>query len=341
MTILAARTMQAVVFDGTRPTLTELPLPVISDPRAALVRIRATGICGTDRAILLGEFPAVPGVILGHESAGEVIAAGDGVTRVRPGDRVVINPTYFCGDCTECRRERARHCPHKDGREPGIDCAGTMAEFAVVDERFLHTLPSGMPDRRAALIEPLACVLANLEAAAPSWDDTVLVAGGGPIGMLAALVLAERGHRPWLAERDPVRVRLAIENLPGVRVKHTSDLDTPRPGVVIDTTGILLAEAVRVVAPGGTVVVMGEREGATATLGSRNIATSGIRIVGAGPYPPRLFEVAVRLAETLPLERLVTHELPLSRMAEAFALLGVGGGGYRAGKVLITPDGPA
>jgi threonine dehydrogenase-like Zn-dependent dehydrogenase len=341
MTILAARTMQAVVFDGTRPTLTELPLPVISDPRAALVRIRATGICGTDRAILLGEFPAVPGVILGHESAGEVIAAGDGVTRVRPGDRVVINPTYFCGDCTECRRERARHCPHKDGREPGIDCAGTMAEFAVVDERFLHTLPSAMPDRRAALIEPLACVLANLEAAAPSWDDTVLVAGGGPIGMLAALVLAERGHRPWLAERDPVRVRLAIENLPGVRVKHTSDLDTPRPGVVIDTTGILLAEAVRVVAPGGTVVVMGEREGATATLGSRNIATSGIRIVGAGPYPPRLFEVAVRLAETLPLERLVTHELPLSRMAEAFALLGVGGDGYRAGKVLITPDGPA
>jgi fructokinase len=341
MTILAARTMRGVVFDGTGPALATMAVPEPGEPRAALVRIRATGICGTDRAILLGEFPAAPGVVLGHESVGEVVAAGAGAGRVRPGDRVVINPTYYCGECPDCRTERARHCPHKEGRELGIDCPGTMAEFALVDERFLHPLPAGMSYRRAVLIEPLACVLANLEVAAPGWDDVVLVAGGGPIGMLAALVLAARGHRPWLAERDPVRVRLAAEVLPEVRVVHTATLDTERPDVVVDTTGVLLAEAVRVVAPGGAVVVMGEREGAAATLGARSIATRGIRVAGAGPYPPRLFEVAVRLAETLPLERLVTHELPLSRMAEAFALLGVGGAGYRAGKVLLAPDGAA
>ncbi|GIE87096.1 zinc-dependent alcohol dehydrogenase [Actinoplanes regularis] len=341
MTILAARTMRGVVFDGAGPVLATVPLPELGEPRSALVRVRATGICGTDRAILLGEFPAVPGVVLGHESVGEVVATGEGTGRVRPGDRVVINPTYYCGECPECRTERARYCPHKDGRELGIDCPGTMAEFVTVDQRFLHPLPAGMSYRRAVLIEPLACVLANLEVAAPGWDDTVLVAGGGPIGMLAALVLAARGHRPWLAERDPVRVRLAAEVLPEVRVVHTATLDTERPDVVVDTTGVLLAEAVRVVAPGGTVVVMGEREAATATLGARSIATRGIRVAGAGPYPPRLFEVAVRLAETLPLERLITHEVPLSRMVEAFALLGIGGEGYRAGKVLLTPDGTA
>jgi fructokinase len=342
MTILAARTVQGVVFDGTGPTLGAVAIPELSEPRAALVRIRATGICGTDRAILLGEFPAVPGVVLGHESVGEVVAVGEDAGRVRPGDRVVINPTYYCGECSDCRTERARYCPYKDGRELGIDCPGTMTEFAMVDERFLHPLPPGMPYRRAVLIEPLACVLANLEQAAPGWDDAVLVAGGGPIGMLAALVLAARGHRPWLAERDPVRVRLAAELLPPeVRVVHTATLDTGRPDVVVDTTGVLLAEAVRVVAPGGTVVVMGEREAATATLGARSIATRGIRVAGAGPYPPRLFEVAVRLAETLALERLVTHEMPLSRMVDAFALLGVGGDGYRAGKVLLTPGGAA
>jgi len=347
MAVVAALTMQGVVFDGDGLALGVVAVPELSEARAALVRIRATGICGTDRAILLGEFPAVPGVVLGHESVGEVVAVGDSAGRVRPGDQVVINPTYYCGECSDCRSERARYCPHKDGRELGIDCPGTMAEFAMVDERFLHPLPPGMPYRRAVLIEPLACVLANLEAAAPGWDDAVVVAGGGPIGMLVALVLAARGYRPWLAEQDPVRVRLAAEALPEVRVLHTATLDVGRPDVVVDTTGVLLAEAVRVVAPGGTVVVMGEREAATAALGARSIATRGIRVVGAGPYPPRLFEVAVRLAETLPLERLVTHEVPLSRMTEAFALLGVGadgnrsGDGYRAGKVLLTPDGAA
>lgn len=340
MTILGADTMRCVVFDtGGRIRTESRPVPRLADPRQALIRVRATGICGTDRAILLGEFPATPGVILGHETVGEIVAVGDDVRLVRPGDKVVVNPTFYCGDCPDCRRGRAQYCPHKDGREVGIDCPGTMADYVMAHERFLHRLPMDLPYRRAALIEPLACVLANLEMAAPRWDDQVLVAGAGPIGMLAAMVLADRGHRPRLAERDPVRVRMARQILPNVGVVHTADLDAGRPDVVIDTTGVLMGQAATVVQPGGTVVAMGEREQATATLSARSIATRGIRVVGAGPYPPRLFEVALGLAGDLPLEILVTHELPLALAADAFALLGVGpAAGYQAGKVLLVPD---
>ena len=340
MTILGVDAMQCVVFDAAGQLRTQArPMPRPAGPRQALIRVRATGICGTDRAILLGEFPATPGVILGHETVGTVAAVGTGVRLVRAGDLVVVNPTFYCGDCPDCRRGRAQYCPHKDGREVGIDCPGAMADYVLAHERFLHRLPPDLPYRRAALIEPLACVLANLEQAAPRWDDQVLVAGAGPIGMLAAMVLADRGHRPRLAERDPFRARLAQRILPNVDVTHTANLDAGRPDIVIDTTGVLLGESVEVVQPGGTVVVMGERERATATLSARSIATRGIRVVGAGPYPPRLFEVALGLAQNLPMELLVTHVLPLSRAADGFALLGVGpDSGYRAGKVLLVPD---
>jgi fructokinase len=98
-----------------------------------------------------------------------------------------------------------------------------------------------------------------------------------------------------------------------------------------------MGQAAAVVQPGGTVVAMASGEQATATQSARSIATRGIRLVGAGPYPPRLFEVALGLAGDLPLEILVTHELPLALAADAFALLGVGpASGYQAGKVLLA-----
>ena len=337
MTLTALATMRCVIWaDGGRVEVVSRPLPRIARPRDVLVRVHATGICGTDRAIVLGEFPAEPGVLLGHETSGEVVAAGSDAG-LSPGDPVVINPTFFCGECFHCLRGRAEHCDRKDGREVGIDCPGTMAEYFVADERFLHRLPAGLSYTRASLIEPLACVLANLEAAAPAWGHRVIVAGGGPIGLLAALVLGVRGHRPWLVERDPYRTALARRALPGVQVASTLAEVPHPPDVVLDTTGLLLAESVAAVAPGGTVVVMGEREGATARLGARAIATRGIGVVGAGPYPPRLFRIAADLAAELPMERLVTHELPLGDAVEAFALLGIGGGAYRAGKVLLIP----
>jgi fructokinase len=368
--------MPAVVCHGPgRVEVEARPTPTLRDPHDVLIRVRATGICGTDRAIVLGEFPARPGVILGHESVGEVVGVGTAVRDLRPGDRVVPNPTFYCGQCRRCRRGLPAHCERKEGREIGVDSDGTMADHVVLDDRFVHAVPPDLPYRRAVLVEPLACVLANLEAAAPRWDDRILVAGAGPIGALAALTLAARGARVTLVERDPERVRMAAALLPKEvqvvmvptgRLTDAVEAGAPRPDVVIDTTGVLLGDAVEMVARGGTVVVMGEKEGARATVALRRIATRGIRMIGAGPYPPHLFQVAVELATELPMESLVTHELPLSRITDGFELLGVNGLGvnglavnglavnglavngigghdtglgYRAGKVLVVPEG--
>ncbi|MGW0562175.1 zinc-dependent alcohol dehydrogenase [Streptomyces sp. NPDC003016] len=342
---------------GSAPSLAVRPVPPLSTADDVLVRVAATGICGTDRAIALGEFPARPGVILGHEAAGEVAATGAAVRSVRPGDRVVVNPTFFCGRCGPCRRNMAAHCEAKEGREIGVDRDGTMADYVVLPERFTHPLPPSVSYRRAALVEPLACVLNNLTAAAPRWDDRVLVIGAGPIGALCALVLARRGVRVGVVERDPERISLARGLLPstvGVLPVGTEGLMAvkevlcPRPDVIVDTTGLLLEEALAVIATGGRVVVMGEREPAAARVRLRPLVTRGIRVVGAGPYPPHLFEAALDLASDIPLETLVTHVLPLDRSAQAFSLLGVPSantgtaiGGYAAMKVLLASDSEA
>jgi len=350
----SVETMPAVVFERLgKVTLVERGVPTASDQGDVLVRIAATGICGTDRGIVLGEFPAIPGVILGHEAVGTVEAVGRGVGSVKVGDRVVLNPTFYCGHCWPCRRGMMAHCEAKDGHEIGVDSDGTMAGHALLHERFIHRLPPDMPWRRAVLIEPLACVLNNLTAAAPRWDDRILVVGAGPMGALCALTLATRGASVTIAERDPARVDLARSLLPrSVRVADlpAGDLtdgleDTPtRPDVIIDTTGVLLEEALGLVGTGGTVVVMGMREAAVATVCLRPLVTRGIRVVGAGPYPPHLFQAALEVAARMPLEALVTDVLPLERYADALALLGVVLGeppritGYRAMKVLLASD---
>ncbi|MFF2041936.1 zinc-binding dehydrogenase [Kitasatospora sp. NPDC058170] len=344
--------MKAVVFEDVGLAGFHDRAVPACDVGEVLVEVAATGICGTDRAILLGEFPATRGVVLGHEAVGTVAATGPGAGSVAPGDRVVVNPTYHCGRCRPCRRGLPAHCAAKAGREVGVDRDGTMAGFVAVPEHFVHRLPGSVSYRRGALVEPLACVLNNLRAARPRWDDQVLVVGAGPIGALCAMVLARRGSRVTLAEHDPGRAEIARLLLPRtVRVlgpEEAAEPGRPAPDVVIDTTGSLPGGVLGTVAAGGTVVVMGEREAGVATVRLRPLVTGGIRLVGAGPYRPADFELAVDLAQDLPLEELVTHVLPLERYAEALAMLAVvpagtdgaaPGCGYRAMKVLLTPGG--
>jgi 2-desacetyl-2-hydroxyethyl bacteriochlorophyllide A dehydrogenase len=347
---LTRTSMVGVVFEAPGSTaLRRRPVPLPGDGEV-LVHLAVSGICGTDRGIVLGEFPASPGVILGHEAAGEVVTLGDGVTDLAPRERVVINPTSYCLRCRSCRRGQSAYCTNKEGREIGVDCDGTMAEYLAVPQRYVHRLPKGLTFRAAALVEPLACVLNNLRCADPRPDDQILIIGAGPIGTLCAHVLITRGNRVCLVERDATRARLARGILPSAPVLHCNGClannfcGDDRPDVVIDTTGVLLEQALAAVECGGKVVVMGEREGARARLKLRPLVTKGISVRGAGPYAPDDFEHALAAAETLDLDRLVSDVVPLQRYRDGFALLGMDTLSgpeltpYRAMKVLLACD---
>lgn len=337
--------MRALVYAGSGSLeLREHPVPSPSGRNDVLVRVTGTGICGTDRKILLGLFPAREGVVLGHESVGVVEAAGPDVTTVRPGDRVVVNPTLYCGWCRPCRRGQTNFCLNKHGTEVGVDRDGTYADYTVLPDRFVERLPDGIPFRRAVLIEPLACVLNNVLAAEVSFADTVAVLGAGPIGVLTGLVAARRARRAVVAESDPYRLtaaRGAFERVvdagsPDPEKEMVAAGDGQRPDVVFDTTGSAVEQALRLVADGGRVVAMGFDDSYTVPVRPLHLTNHGISLLGAGDYRADAFSAAVGLISELPVDGLVTHELPLERHAEAFSLLS--SRSYGALKVVIRSD---
>lgn len=337
--------MKALVLQADRSLrLVDRPRPRCTARDDVVVRVTQAGVCGTDRGVLLGKFPAHPGVVMGHEAVGEVAEVGTGVTTLKPGDRVVVNPTLYCGLCDPCRRGALNFCRNKAGNELGIDRDGAFAPYLRLEERFLHALPEGMTDDRAVLIEPVACVLNNLDAARLRPADEVLVLGGGPIGVLTALVADHLASHVRLVERDPYRRSAAaayFAGIPGGAVRlSTPDAVAGRTAdVVVDTVGALLEQACGLLRDLGRVVVMGFDATARAEVRPLRLLQRGLTIVGAGDYNSLIFPRAIELAARLPLEGLVTDRVPIDEFPRALAALGLGpeASGYAGMKVVLQP----
>lgn len=171
----------------------DIPVPKIKEPNEVLIKVSVAGICGTDVHILHDKFKNFPPVVLGHEFSGVIAETGAGVTRFKPGDRVVGEPhTKFCGVCDTCRAGKIQICEHK--RSPGWGIDGAFTDYLVMPELFLHHVPDNVSDNVAALAEPLAIVTHEvLERAKVEPQDTVAVIGAGPIGLLASLVAKAGG----------------------------------------------------------------------------------------------------------------------------------------------------
>jgi len=172
------------------------------------LKVGAAGLCHTDLEILRGGygeggFPLVPG----HEYAGTVVEIAPDVTDVAVGARVVVDPNLPCGTCRACRRGLGNLCPTLGAY--GVTTDGGFATHSVV--RADHVLPVGdMPLHRAALAEPLGCVLNGLRAAGAGAPECPVVFGAGPIGLMLALALRETGSGAvTVVDRDRGRLDLA------------------------------------------------------------------------------------------------------------------------------------
>lgn len=153
-----------------------------------VVRTRMCGICATDIKTLLGQgLPKDLPTILGHEVVGEIAEIGRGVSGYRIGDRVAVYPIAVCGECYFCRRGRNSLCEREFGLAHGVD--GGFAEFVrlpkqIVDIGGVVRLPEDLSFERAVLAEPLSCVFASLKACRIEPENTVLILGAGPMGLM-------------------------------------------------------------------------------------------------------------------------------------------------------------
>ncbi len=180
-------------YAAVMPELGRIELQDVGDPtpgaRQAVVQVEAVGVCGSDTAYYtvgyIGDYVVNGPIILGHEVAGQVVAVGADVTRVKVGDRVAIEPGEPCRDCRDCLAGRYHLCPDLTFlATPPYD--GALVQRIALDERQLFPMPDSMSYEDGALCEPLsvgiwACNRARLES-----GDHVLVTGAGPVGIMAA-----------------------------------------------------------------------------------------------------------------------------------------------------------
>lgn len=204
--------MKAVLYDAAetyRVTEVDTPSP---GPGEVLVKVTQVGVCGTDLHIHHGDFGAAFPLIPGHEVVGTVAELGAGVTRVRVGEQVTVNPNIACGHCDYCLAGRAILCVN--GRALGVNLAGFFAEYACAPENLVFSV-EGLPVDTAVFTEPSACAMHGLETLQVRPGSSALVIGAGPTGVLLAQLIASGGAAS-VTVAGPTRFKLDTATALGV-----------------------------------------------------------------------------------------------------------------------------
>ena len=225
--------MQAVFFEGNR-TL-RLGESVAVEPGAGQVQIRVAycGICGTDLHLFHGAMAhrlTLPHV-MGHEMSGAITALGSDVTGWRVGERVTVRPLDPCGHCPACLAGHSHICHNL--KFIGIDTPGALQGMWTVPAHTLHRLPEQLGLREGAMVEPMAVACHDVRMSELKDDEFAAVIGGGPIGILVALVAQTRGARVVMAEVNPFRIQLARD----LGIDAVNPLETDLPALVNQRTG--------------------------------------------------------------------------------------------------------
>lgn len=320
----------------------EIPPPPAPGPGQVLLRVKAAGICGSDlhnyrTGMWVAQLPVTPG----HECAGEVIAVGAGVTGLMPGDLAVADSRVACGVCANCLSGRGNLCP-KLGFV-GEVCDGGFAEQVLLPASGLLKAPDGLAPEIAAMAEPLAVALHAMRRLDPAPGAPILITGGGTIGGLTALLLAEHGFGPiLLAERHAARAAL-LQDVVGVRpvaLDHDAVRDACGgfgPRFCLDATGSLevLCFLLRAVAPGGRLAMVGIFHGEGA-LDPNLIVERELDLRGCAVYADEQAEALALLPHlAVKLARLAESPIGLAAVPEAYERL-IAGGSDRL-KTLIVP----
>jgi 2-desacetyl-2-hydroxyethyl bacteriochlorophyllide A dehydrogenase len=307
----------------------EVEQPVAA-PGEAIIKIHGCGICGSDLHFFQGELPP-PTVCPGHEISGEVVEVGAGA-RVRPGDRVVVEPLAVCRECPYCRTGNYQLC--EQYRILGMMLDGGFADYVRMPSYALFSLPADLDFEVGALAEPLAAAVHAARLANVRLGDRVVVLGAGSIGLLSVAAAKAAGAADvWVTARHPHQ-RAAAESLGATRTfvgadagRELADLARQHPvDAVIETVGgtaDTINQALLLVRPGGRVAVLG----LFATMPPLNallLVAKEARIVGSqtyGRHGPRAdFDVALQLLSEDPerFRRIITHRFPLGEITRAF-----------------------
>lgn len=291
-----------------------------------LIRIAAVGVCGSDvhyfHEMRIGDFVVESPMILGHEASGTIVEVGADISRDRIGERVAIEPQRACRVCEQCKHGRYNLCPYIEFyATPPID--GAFAEYAVIQADYAFRIPDSMSLEAAALCEPLSVGIWANQKAGTTNGSRVLIAGAGPIGIVAAQVARAFGATEVIVS-DVVTERLEVAMKFGAtRVIDPTQTDIGELGLevdaFIDASGAPRAVATGILAvkPAGKVVLVGMGP-ADYPLPVGRIQNREITMTGVFRYA-NTYPLAIELASSgnVDLDSLVTGRFGLDRVNDA------------------------
>ncbi|KAI5859792.1 sorbitol dehydrogenase [Durotheca rogersii] len=329
-------------------------------PGQVTLQIKCSGICGSDMHLWksgrIGSLEIKGDCILGHEAAGVVLKCGEGVTSLKPGDRVGIEPQEPCEKCFLCREGRYNLCD--DVKFSGIwPDNGTIQRFKNHPAKWLYKIPDELTYAEGALLEPLSVILHGLNGANVRLGRPALVCGAGPIGLVALAGARASGAHPLVVtDVDAKRLAFARELVPRCQTylvdparsaqdnarairRLYGDDEYAAPASVIECTGVesSVCTAAFSVRRGGTLMVIGVGKPVMNNIPFMHLSLAEIDLKFINRYRDT-WPAAIQCISggILDLNKLVTHKFPLERALDAFALnADVGNGSI---KVHIVDD---
>lgn len=330
--------MKAMVLTGIRAMeMQNLPMPEIQNDNEVLIKMKVVGICGSDvhyyslgkigSQIVTYPFP------VGHEGAGEVIRVGNSVTRVKPGDRIAIEPAMPCGECYQCQDNR----PHTCRKLRFLGCPGQadgcLSEYIVMPETSCFRIAETMTYTEAAISEPLAIGVYAVNQSIPVKGATVGIFGFGPIGMSVILpAIAKGAGKIYVTDLIEERLTIAKEcgatwtgnAAKGDIVEQIIKEEPLLLDVIFECCGKQEAmdQAIELLKPGGKLMIIGIPEFDRWSFSVDKMRHKEICIQSVRRQNHSV-EEALELMETnaVNVGKMATHRFPFDRTKEGFDLV--------------------
>ncbi len=317
--------MKAMRLEATGRLFTreiDKPTPGLDE---LLVKVEACGVCGTDRHLFKGEFPCTPPVTLGHEFSGIVEQLGAGVTGFAIGDRITGDPNIACGRCSHCVNGRVNLC--RNLRAIGIHRDGGFADYVIVPQKQAFFLPADLDPMHGAFCEPLACCLHGIDLAEIKAGSSVVVLGGGVIGLLTVqlarlagattvILVTRQASRRSLAE--DLGATASVDPAAGDVITQIAGETGLVPGgvdVVMECAGVgeTVIQATKLVRPGGTAVILGVMpQGETIEIEPFDLLFREVKLVTSFLNPFTHRRAADLIASgTIEIDKLISRKISL------------------------------
>lgn len=317
--------MKAAIFQGNGViSIQDVPIPKITQGKQVLLKVEAASICGTDVHItnVPQSHPGKVGIVLGHEYIGEIVETGPEVVGYEIGDRVALDPNIRCGECYYCKLGKTSMCKHITCL--GIDIDGGFAQYNVLPSSCLIKIPKELPVETAIFAEPMACVVNAMRKINFQVGESALVLGTGPIGLYFIQMLKSAGAEKIIAtEVSSFRTKYAYESGADIVVNpNETDLDhvirketVDGVDVAIDTVGTLINQTIKCTRAGGRVMLFGMNTNAKQEIMQSGITRKDLTLLSSY-ISEFMFSATVQLlaSKKLPLEKLITHKLPLEEI---------------------------